>query len=212
MPVSMTPDSALHSVMHVKPSIYSEMEDDRMIGKKNVVFGFLFLVLTAALGPYMVVKMLPDVGSAAMEKQEHVGKLQQIKTDGFELNMEKLTAEQIAMANTDGILALNKLYNAQQPVNSLKGGPHAHGNLEALLNIVAGIALCFIAVGRVFKQVISWVFIAGTVLHSGMLYLLNFGMGWAAKLLQLGPPLVLLGLVLIGIAAFIGFKGEVVRD
>ncbi len=24
-----------------------------MVGKKNIVFGFLFLVLTAALGPYM---------------------------------------------------------------------------------------------------------------------------------------------------------------
>lgn len=183
-----------------------------MTGKKNVVFGFLYLVLTAALGPYMVVKMLPDVGSAATEKQAAVGKLQQLKTDGFELDMEKLTAEQIARANTDGILALNKLYNAQQPVDSLKAGPHAHGNLEALLNIAAGIALCFIAVGHMFKQVISWVFIIGTVLHSGMLYLLNFEMYWAADLLKFGPPLVLLGLLLIGIAAFIGFKGEIVRD
>ena len=183
-----------------------------MIGKKNVVFGFLYLVLTAALGPYMVVKMLPDVGAALQEKQASVGKLQQLRTDGFELDMEKLNAEQIAKANTDGILSINKVINSQQPVDGIKGGPHAHGNLEAMLNIVAGLALCFIAVGRMFKQIISWIFIAGAVLHSGSLYLLNFGMDWASMLLPLGPWLVLLGLILIGVAALQGFKGEIVKD
>ncbi len=183
-----------------------------MIGKKNIVFGFLYLVLTASLGPYMVVKMLPDVGVAQSEKQAKVGRLQQLKINQFEEDLEKMTAEQIAQANTDGILAMNKLINSRMPVDSIKAGPHAHGNLEALLNIVAGLVLCFIAVATWFKQIISWIFILGAVLHSGMLLMLNLGQSWALTLLPVGPWLVLLGLFLMGIAAFIGFKGQLVKD
>lgn len=183
-----------------------------MIGKKNIVFGFLYLVLTASLGPFMVVKMLPEVGVAQADKQAKVGRLQELRINQFEENLEKLNADQIARANTDGILAINDLINSRIPLDTVKGGAHAHGNLEALLNIVAGVVLCFIAVAPLFKQVISWVFIAGAVLHSGMLFLLNFGQSWAVLFLKVGPPLVLLGLLLIGIAALIGFKGQPVQD
>lgn len=183
-----------------------------MIGKKNIVFGFLYLVLTASLGPYMVVKMLPDVGVAQSEKQAKVGRLQDLRINQFEEDLEKLNAEQIARANTDGILAMNKLINSRMPIDGVKAGPHAHGNLEALLNIAAGLVLCFIAVSALFKQIISWVFILGAVLHSGMLVLLNLGQAWALTLLPVGPWLVLLGLLLIGIAALIGFKGQLVND
>jgi len=183
-----------------------------MIGKKNIVFGFLYLVITASLGPYMVVKMLPEVGVAQSEKQAKLGRLQQLKINQYEEDLEKLSGKQIAMANTDGLLALNKLFNSRQPIDGVKSGAHAHGNLEALLNIAAGVVLCFIAVAPVFKQIISWVFIAGAILHSGMLFLLNFDQAWALTLLPVGPWLVLLGLLLIGVAAFMGFKGEVVKD
>lgn len=182
-----------------------------MIGKKNIVFGFLYLVLTAALGPYMVVKMLPDINGARLEKQQDVGRLQSLKTNNFEEELEPLKPEQIAKANTSGILALNKLSNTQAPIESMRS-THAHGNLEAVLNILAGLTLCFIAVGRMFKQAISWIFIAGAILHSGMLYLGSFGQSWAYTILPVGPWLVLAGLLLIGIAALIGFKNEVVKD
>ncbi|MDH5446734.1 MAG: hypothetical protein OEY52_14375 [Gammaproteobacteria bacterium] len=183
-----------------------------MIGKKNIVFGFLYLVLTAALGPYMVVKMLPDVGIAQSEKQAKVGRLQQLKINQFEEDLEKLSGKKIAEANTDGILAINKLLNSRQPIDSVKSGAHAHGNLEALLNIAAGVVLCFIAVAPLFKQIISWIFIAGALVHSGSLYLLNFDQAWALNLLPVGPWLVLAGLLLIGIATIMGFKGEIVKD
>jgi len=45
-----------------------------------------------------------------------------------------------------------------------------------------------------------------------MLYLLQLGQGWAATPLMLGPWLVLASFLLIGIAAAIGFRGELVRD
>ena len=186
-----------------------------MIGKKNVVFGFLFLVVTASLGPYMIVNFQPGVGDAQGKKQEAVGRLQNLKLNNFEEELEALSTEAIAKANTDGILALNTLINAEQPIDIIKGGPHAHGNLEALLNIAAGIALCFIAVSALFKQIISWIFIVGALLHSGVLFLIAmFQLEWANTLLNtgIGPALILLGLLLTGIAAAIGFKGEFVRD
>ena len=186
-----------------------------MIGKKNVVFGFIYLVITAALGPLMIYKYMPAVGEAQAEKQQSVGRLQSLKANEFEEELEALPPEAIAKANTDGILALNKLVNAQQPIDLIRSGPHVHGNLEALLNIAAGIALCFIAVGRIFKQVISWVFIVGALLHSGLLYLgTMLDMGWAFALLNtgIGPVLVLVGLLLAGVAAAMGWRGEVVKD
>jgi len=185
-----------------------------MIGKKNVVFGFLYLVFTASLGPYMLVNYFGDFSAASAEKQQEMAKLAQARTDGYELNLDPLSAEQIAKMNTDGLLAMNKADNARAPIDAIKGGPHAHGNLESLLNVVAGIALCFIAVASWFKQIISWVFILGALLHSGMLYLSAFNVAWGETLLNtgIGPVLVLLGFLLIGIAAAIGWRGEVVRD
>jgi len=186
-----------------------------MIGKKNVVFGFLFLVITAALGPLMIIKYTPEVAVAQSQKQTSVGRLQSLKADDFEEELEQLTPEQIAKANTDGILALNQLINAQQPIDVIRSGPHVHGNLEALLNIVAGIALGFMAISRLFKQIISWIFIVGTLMHSGLLYVgVMLDMGWAFTLLGtgIGPGMVLLGLLLAGIGAAVGLKAEVVRD
>ena len=180
-----------------------------MIGRKNIVFGFLYLVLTAALGPLMV-DMYADVGSAMAEKQQSVGRLQALQENEFEEDLEPLTAEQIAKANTGGILSLNKVLNSELPIDGIKGGPHAHGNLEALLNIVVGVVICFLAVPVWLKQLISWLFIVGAIMHSGMLYLSTvFEFGWAETLLQtaIGPIAVLAGLLAAGIAAFIGFQG-----
>jgi hypothetical protein len=182
-----------------------------MIGKKNIVFGFLYLVATAALGPYMIINTNKDLDASYQEKQAPVGRLQSLKTNSFEEELEPLSADAIAKANTDGILALNKVINLEMPQAAFRN-VHAHGNLESVLNILAGLALCFIAVAKVFKQIISWLFIAGAILHSGMLYLGAFGQVWAYKLLMAGPWLVLLALLTMGIAAAIGFRSEVVKD
>lgn len=182
-----------------------------MIGKKNIAFGFLYLVITAALGPYMIVKMLPDRAAALAEKQTTVGRLQSLKTNDFSEELEPLKPEAIAKANTDGILSLNKLVNVDN-ARDLTRTAHVHGNLESILNILAGLALCFVAVSRIFKQIISWLFIAGALLHSGSMILLSFGMDWAATTLRIGPFLVLAALLTMGIATVIGFKGELVKD
>lgn len=185
-----------------------------MIGKKNVVFGFLFLVFTAALGPVMVIKY-QEWTAAYGEKQQTVGRLQQLKSDNFEEDLEALPAEQIAKANTDGILSLNKLINIETEIGLIRGGPHSHGNLESLLNIVVGIALMFIGGKKIFKQAVSWMFIIGTLLHSGMLYLERvFQLPWASTILNTGagPILILLGLLFMGIIAARHWEGRLVQD
>jgi hypothetical protein len=186
-----------------------------VIGKKNIVFGFLFLVLTAALGPYMIKGVFPDLQKAGAAKQQSMAELQLMASNEFEENLEPLSADAIAKRNTRAMLALNGHLQLEGVLNGIKGGPHAHGNLEALLNVAAGVVLCFLAIGKGFKQLISWIFILGAILHSGVLYLgIVFNQAWAMKLLGfgVGPILILLGLLLIGIATAIGFRGEIVRD
>lgn len=188
-----------------------------MVGKKNIVFGFLFLATTAALGPLMVLKY-EDWGAANGEKQVVVGKLQQFRAGNYAEDpetLDELMPKQLATANSEAILAMNKVGAIEFGIDYIKGGPHAHGNLEALLNIVVGIVLCFIAAPLMLKQAVSLLFLAGTLLHSGLLYLERvFDMAWAGVLLStgVGPVLLLVGLVLAGALAAKGFKGELVRD
>lgn len=190
-----------------------------MIGKKNIVFGFLYLVLSAALGPYMVVTQYEAVGEAQGNRGQKLSMLQESSSNGFvDEELNDMTGKQIAKNNTSAILALSASLNSRSTIDAIKGGPHAHGNLEALLNIVAGLVLCFLAVSSRLKQVISWTFIAGTVLHSGVLYLAVAlqiqlaGTLLASPVAIVGPLLVLAGLTMMGFAAAIGFRGEIVRD
>lgn len=172
-----------------------------MGGKKNVVFGFFYLVLTASLGPYMAVTYMGPEHQAEQAYAAAVGELSRSAEGGVE--------GQISQAQTDAILALNRRLEAGEPIEQIKGGPHAHGNLEALLNIAAGLVLAVLVVGPVFKEIISWLFIGGAVLHSGMLYLGTvFGQGWAWAVLNtaIGPLMLLAALLLAGVASVKGFE------
>jgi len=191
----------------------------KMIGKKNIVFGFLYLVLTASLGPYMIVKVLPAQGQAEASKQAVMGKLQQEASNDFmNENLETMSADQIAKFNSKAILTLSSRINADLPIDQVRNA-HAHGNLESILNILAGFLLCFVAVSSKFKQLISWTFIIGALTHSGLLFLSQGAQfSWAMSLQGnwlisgIGPVLILAGLFLAGIAALLGFRGEIVRD
>ena len=183
-----------------------------MTGKCNIMFGFFYLVLTAALGPVMV-NNLPDISTAQQGKQAAMAPLQLAADSDFENQetLEPMTDGEIARANAKALLALNAQLNSLAPNTAIKGGPHAHGNLEALLNIAVGLVLMVLSIGTRFKQAISAIFIVGTLLHSGALYLgVVFGMGWAFTVLGtgIGPVLILLGLVLTGIASLIGLKDK----
>jgi len=186
-----------------------------MIGKKNIVFGFLYLVLTAALGPYMVTVVIPDMEMAGAARQQKMSALQLLAASGFEKDLEPMTAEQLARANSSALLALNAALNAEAPLDAIKGGPHAHGNLEALLNIAAGIVLGLLAVAPLFKQLISWLFLLGALLHSGSLYMvIVFQAAWAVPILSsgIGPILLLGALLLMGLAVAVGYRGRFAAD
>jgi len=189
-----------------------------MIGKKNIVFGFFYLLLTASLGPFMVVKYSDDMANSETEKQQKVGALQQARDSGYEVDLEKLNAEQIAKANTDALLALSARLNSRAPIDEIKSGPHAHGNLEAILNILVGVLLGFLAIPAVFKQLISWSLMLGAIGHSGLLFLaVAMQMPWAGDLLgswfgYIGPLLILIGLLLAAIGTAMGFNGSLVKD
>lgn len=96
-------------------------------------------------------------------------------------------------------------------LNGNKGGTHAHGNLEALLNIAAGLCLGYFAVAPPLKRIISGLFLLGALLHSGMLYLtIVFEMPWAGQVLatEIGPVILLATLLLTGMADAIGLHGQ----
>lgn len=172
-----------------------------MSGKKNIVFGFFYLVLTASLGPYMIVEYSGPLQQAKQANAAAVTELTRVVEGGV--------ADQMVKAQSDAILALNRQLRAEAPIDEIKGGPHTHGNLESLLNIAVGVVLGFLAVGRLWREAISWLFIGGAILHSGMLYLgVVFHQSWAWAVLKTGagPVMVLAGLLLAGLATAKGFN------
>lgn len=182
-----------------------------MIGKKNIVSGFFYLVLTAALGPFMVKVVYPDIATAEAARRETMATLQLMASNGFEADLEPLSAAESARRNTDAILALNSQQGMREKLNAIKGGPHAHGNLEALLNIAAGLCLGYLAVAPLLKWIISGLFLLGALLHSGMLYLtIVFELPWAGQVLStgVGPLMLLVALPVTGIAAAMAFRGH----
>jgi hypothetical protein len=182
-----------------------------MSGKTNIVFGFLYLVLTAALGPYMVKAVFPDIAKAENARREAMAALQLMTSNGFEVELKPMSADEIARRNTAALLALNSQLSLQAKLDAIKGGPHAHGNLEALLNIAAGLCLGLLAVAPLLKHIISGLFLLGALLHSGMLYLaIVFELPWAGQVLAtgIGPVMLLAALLLTGLAAAIGYRGR----
>jgi hypothetical protein len=176
-----------------------------MEGKKNIVFGLIYFIATAALG--MVMSMnLADVGQARSAKAEKMSQLEQGIQSQF------MAAESPDVVVGKAVLALNNyLKTEDNKINAIKGGPHTHGNLESLLNIVIGILLMFLAVPIALKQAISWLFIVAAVFHSGMLYLaVVFGQGWAMTVVGtgIGPIALLAGLALAAVATIMGLSNH----
>lgn len=186
-----------------------------MIGKKNIVFGFLFLLLTAALGPYVALQQ-GAIERMAAQRQRALAALQLVAGSGSQGNRTPVpvTTENLARADMRALLALNRQLNAQAAVDAIETGPHAHGNLESLLNITVGLVLGFLAAAPLLKQVVSWLFMLGALLHAGMMYLSTFGVSWSSVVLGtgIGPALLVAGLLLTAVMAAFGFRGKIVRD
>jgi len=169
-----------------------------MSGKINMVFGFFYLTLTAVLGPAYLVPQLYANRAVLEEAGKAVAELK----SGVEAGP---VAGEVSAGKDSA--ALVKVYEAlkRQHVNGKSA--HSHGNLEALLNIVAGFVLLTLSIPGSFRALLTILFLGGAVFHSGMLYLgMIFGVGWAFKLLILGEVSLLSGLALMGVAVIIGVK------
>ena len=159
-----------------------------MNGKINVVFGFIYLFCTALLVPTVLAPAYGEHHGANAAATETVAKLS---------GMDSADTGTVAAAVTSTFGAMQ----TRGRVDSLAGGPHAHGNLEALLNIAAGVVLLSFAIAQRYKTLLSLLFLIGALFHSGMLYLgIVFGLQWAMNFTLIGAISMLAALLLTGVA------------
>jgi hypothetical protein len=167
-----------------------------MNGKLNIIFGFIYFALTAVLGPALLVPKLGDTFKTWGETAQAIDQVRDAAT---------ASPQELAPAVTrtfDAVQGSNRL-------GLLAGGPHAHGNLEAMLNIVAGLVLLVLCIPANFKALLSLMFLLGAVLHSGMLYLgMVLGVQAAMGLTTVGAILIVAALALTGIAAAVGIRKQ----
>lgn len=175
-----------------------------MNGKVNIVFGFIYLAMTALLGPVLLVPQLGANLKTMGDTAQVVDKVQEGLRNDFKGFKGANSPNKVIGQATVSIFNFTK--NSKN-LSLLAGGPHAHGNLEALLNIAAGVVLLTLAIPANFKKLLSILFLIGAVFHSGMLYLGGvFGLMWAYNFTIIGVIALLAGLVFAGIASIIGIK------
>ena len=163
-------------------------------GKLNVVFGFIFFATTAVLGPAV---LIPGKGELRPLKADAAAAVEKVRAGG---SPEDTAAAVVATADYTA---------ADAKVSSIGGTAHAHGNLESMLNIVAGFILISLCIPYNYKRVISVVLLLGVVCHSGMLYLgIVFGQSWAFKLTNFGAVCIVAGLLMMGGACIAGLGSE----
>jgi len=162
-----------------------------MNGKINIIFGFIYFAFTAVLGPTMLIPHF-SITKQAMDKAVQA--------------VDKAKQEAQPSATAEALAGILDYLKVEKP--SVKGA-HSHGNLEALLNIAVGIVLLSLAIPANFKALLSVLFLAGAVFHSGMLYLGGvFHQYWAFNLTVIGAIAIIAGLVGMGIASIVGINKQ----
>ncbi len=155
-----------------------------MDGRLNVVFGFFYLLFTIALGPLMLV---PRAG----ENLKAIGELSS--------NLSALPEEELMQGVVQYLSQLSGSH-------FLASAVHGHGNLEAVLNIVVGLVLLNLTLPALYKLVAGLLFLVGTLLHSGMLYLYGvFGVSWALVFTKFGALSIVAGVLLMAVLSVVGF-------
>lgn len=165
-----------------------------MNGKINIVFGFIYFACTALLGPTVLVPQFYK----NMKSFNDTGAVVEKVREGAQGDFKGADIAPAVVSIFD--------YMKTSAVPPAKAA-HVHGNLESLLNIVAGFILLTLAIPANFKTLLSIVFLIGAVFHSGMLYLGGvFHMYWAYNLAPIGAIAIIVGLLGMGVASFIGLK------
>ncbi len=129
-------------------------------GRKNLIFGFVYIIFTLALGVFISFKLKSNPEFAK---------------EGFAFPRVIMRAA------------------------------HAHGNLEAILNMIIGLLVDRLRTTDTMKQVISVSIILGTLLHSGILYILPL-VPFAGKMTIIGAVLIIFTMVATAIAVIRGME------
>ena len=154
-----------------------------MDGRLNILFGFSYLLFTIALGPLLLVPQARD----------------NMKAIGV------LDAGLSSMAQGDAISGVVAYLKGLSGSHFVASAVHGHGNLEALLNLLVGLVLLKLAVPPICRAAATLIFILGTLLHSGMLYLYAiFGAGWALGFTKFGAFMLVGGVGLMAVLSALG--------
>ena len=173
-----------------------------MNGKINIVFGFIYFAATAVLGPVLLVPGKGQIGAALVDTTKKV----EIVREGMETGFAGI--EDPSMTIAPAVVGIMEHIQSEKKLGFVGSAAHAHGNLEALLNIAAGVVLLMLAIPAAYKKLLSLLFIIGACFHSGMLYLAAvFGLGWATNLTLIGAIALVSGLLLMGAASAVGIRG-----
>ncbi len=173
-----------------------------MNGKINIVFGFLYLASTAVLGPAVIVPGKGENMAALMETNKVVAEVKQDVEGGA-------SGEEVSKKLAPAVVGIMDHIEREGRLAFVSSAAHAHGNLEALLNIVVGVVLSMLSIQMMYKSLLGAFFIVGAVFHSGMLYLAAvFGQHWATNFTMIGAVALIAGLILMAIASFVGLRAK----
>jgi len=144
---------------------------------KNVLSGLLLFSISILIGPFLMGPFSENELMPAMMKQFTEARELQGALAGFDEAADD--AAKAAAADNVAIAA------GKTTIEGLKAGQvddrwgnfkfsHAHGNLQGILNILVGLVLAQLVIAVKFREVISWLFIAGSWGHAGFFIAGNF--------------------------------------
>jgi len=183
--------------------------------KRNIVAGLLLLSLTILIGPYMMrgLQQEEEQIAARTELQEAFSGLKATQealgqpTPGATLSGESVAA--FAAASRRAARAHANFGFAQNRGDNLTM-THAHGVLQGMLNILAGLFLAHLAVGRWVRVGISWGLIAGSWLMVGSLLIGNLWWQPALKGIIWGGTVLIMALYGLTLAVLVrGFDLQI---
>ncbi|MEE8294827.1 MAG: hypothetical protein V3R64_03870 [Sphingomonadales bacterium] len=144
---------------------------------KNVLSGLLLFSISILIGPFLMGPFADEhLGPAGMkvftEARELQGALAGFEEAGDEV-AKAGAVDQVAIAAGKTTIEQLKYGQVESRWGNFKFS-HAHGNLQGILNILMGLVLAQLAIAVKFREVISWLFIAGSWGHAGFFIAGNF--------------------------------------
>jgi hypothetical protein len=177
--------------------------------KKNVISGLLLFSISVLLGPYMMEVVSKDVLTPiTTQNYRIVGGINKALAAYEEIEDPLALAassDEIGVEAGKAAVASLKLKEAEWQWGNVVFS-HAHGNLEGLLNIAAGLVLAQLIIPALFREVISWLLILGSWGHAGLFIVANI---WFPQLLSYwiyGGALLILGLWALTIAVILHIR------